>query len=182
MVRAADLQPSPWPNGRGTTRTIASHRAPDGALLWMMGIADLVADAPFSHFPHADRLFTLLSGEVWLAVEARPSQACLILHPFAFRGDVPTQSRVVAPGQAFNVMWDRRAHLASVLLQRLTRGEALPTPEAPGLLKAVHCHTGHLDVGGTALMAGDTVLDPHGPIRAEADTVALIVSLHAAPS
>ena len=143
----------------------------------MLGVADLVSDAPFSHFPHCDRLFTLLSGEVWLAVDGAAAQACRILEPFAFPGDAPTTARVATPGQAFNLMWDRRAYAGHVTVRRLAPDEAVHPPGSQGLvLSALHCRAGRLVTQGESVAPGDTAIGPAVATAAE-PTIALVVEL-----
>ena len=143
----------------------------------MLGVADLVSDAPFSHFPHCDRLFTLLSGEVWLAVDGAAAQACRNLEPFAFPGDLATTARVATPGQAFNLMWDRRAYAGQVTVRRLAPAEAVHPAGGEGLvLSAVHCRAGRLVTEGDSLAPGDTVIGPAASTAAEA-SIALVVEL-----
>ena len=142
VIRAADLVAAPWRNGLGTSRDIATGRGPDGAMRWQVGIADLERDAPFSHYPDYDRIFTPIAGDPppELAFHGGPWEPCPLLTPKPFPGDVPTLSRIPAPGRAFNAIVDRRHHVAEVSVLRMEPGGTIRTPEAAVVV--VHCLSG----------------------------------------
>ncbi|TPG57189.1 HutD family protein [Roseomonas nepalensis] len=168
VIRAADLEPRPWPNGLGITRDIAAGEG------WLITVADLAGDAAFSRFPDTDRIFTLLGGAgVTLELEGRPPLACLPWVPAGFPGDVPTFCRMGGgPARAFNVM-ARRGHEARVAVRSLAAGHAVhATPRCA----AVFCAAGSLMAGGERLEAGDTMLHP-GAAAIEGPGIAILVDL-----
>ena len=168
IIRAADLQPRPWPNGLGITRDITEG---DG---WLITVADLTGDAAFSHFPDTDRIFTLLGGAgVTLELEGRPPLPCLPWVPASFPGDVPTFCRMKGgPARAFNVMAQRR-HEARVAVRSIAAGHGVSsTPRCA----AIFCAEGSLTVGDERLGAGDTMLHP-GATTIEGPGLAVMVDI-----
>lgn len=164
IIRAADLQPRPWPNGLGITRDIARDASGEDTMGhpfgWLITVADLAVDAAFSHFPDASRIFTLLGGEgVTLSLEGRPALACLPWVPASFPGDVPTHCRMNGgPTRAFNVMTGRgfEAHVA---VRSIAAGHSV---HAAGACVAVYCAEGALEIGADRLGLGDTMLHAGG--------------------
>ncbi len=152
IIRAAQLLPRPWPNGLGVTRDVWERH---GVLI---SIADLSQTAAFSHFPDADRIFTIIEGDgVELQLEGRASMPCLPFLPQAFPGDVPTTC-VMGPGlrRAFNVFEPRTGPGAQVVVLRIAEGHRV----ARGAAFAVHCVSGTLATGTIWLEAGDTAIEP----------------------
>jgi uncharacterized protein len=116
IVRAADLKTRSWPNGCGITRDVAAQDRTDQGLEWLISIADLTESAEFSHFPHCDRILTLIEGTgVTLHLLGSAAMLCECLVPARFPGDVPTRCTMHAgPARAFNVFIDRRSCSAQV--------------------------------------------------------------------
>lgn len=156
IVRAADLVAKPWPNGRGMTRDIVDQdRSADG-LGWLLSLADLSGDAAFSHFPHCDRVFTLIDGEgVTLDIEGR-TLACRPLVPSCFSGDRGTQMRMKPlPARAFNLFFDRRRFGGGVASQMIADDHSLASPHDT---VAIFCAFGKIAVPDGILGVGDTSL------------------------
>ena len=155
IVRAADLRPRPWPNGLGTTRDVAEATGPDGRPDWLLSVADLERDAPFSHLPGLDRVFTLIEGDtIDLAVDDAPPLACRLLLPTHFPGDRPTTSRLTGgPGRAFNVFVDRSTRRTRVASLNLAAGA---TVLSEGDVAIVYAVEGTLAIGPARLGPGDT--------------------------
>ena len=168
IIRAADLQPRPWPNGLGVTRDITVG---DG---WLITVADLTGDAAFSHFPETDRIFTLLGGAgVTLELEGRPPLSCLPWVPTSFPGDVPTFCRMEGgPARAFNVMASRR-HEARVAVRSIAAGHSV---RSTSRCAAIFCIEESLTVGDERLGAGDTMLHP-GATAIEGPGLAIMVDI-----
>lgn len=90
--RLADLAATPWKNGGGTTREIASW--PPGAGLdrfgWRLSVATIAAAGPFSAFPGIDRCIMLLEGD-GVRLRSRDGRIDHRLDrphaPFAFAGE-----------------------------------------------------------------------------------------------
>ncbi len=151
------LTATPWKNGGGTTREIASW--PAGAALddfgWRVSIATIAAPGPFSIFPGVDRNIMLLDGD---GVRLRSDDGEIDHRldaphkPFAFSGDAAIDCTLFGGASSdFNVMTRRGAWQADVQVVR----RAMPIAPAPhGVLLAVR-GSWHLKVGGARCREGD---------------------------
>lgn len=169
--RAGSLAPKPWRNGHGLTRDILA--GPGGEADWMLSLADLERDAPFSSFPGMDRTFTLVAGgPVRFLFEDGGELACPPLVPILFPGERPLACRLGSgPARALNVIADRARFAASVAVLRLADGHAARL--AAGTT-ALHCITGRASVDGAVLEAGDTLVGEAPMVRAEAGPATLL--------
>ena len=176
QIPAATLVEAPWRNGLGVSRDIV--RRPG----WTISVAELERDAPFSVYPGMDRIFTPIAGlsPPQLAFDGGAFEPCPLLVPKPFPGDVPTLSRIPAPGRAFNVIVERDVAQARVTVLHLAAGDALEAPDAPHVL--LYCVSGGLAVAGELLGPGDSILGagPARPGAAAADGVAIVVEIRAA--
>lgn len=179
LIPGATLDATPWRNGLGTSRNIVTRLGADGALRWQVGIADLEQDAPFSHYPHADRIFTPIAGDPppELAFHGGPFEPCPLLTPKPFSGEWPTLSRIPAPGQAFNAIVDRRYHRAEVTVLHPQPGEMLAPPQASHVV--LHVLAGRMAAAGP----GDSLLGSGGspPVKTSEGGVAILVAIHPVP-
>lgn len=116
----AELAPTPWKNGLGTTREIINW--PPGAdldtFLWRVSVASIVADAPFSPFPGVDRTIMLLTGDgIWLRGDTVNQQIHEPYHPVAFSGDEAVHCTLLGNASTdFNVMTRRGQAQASITM------------------------------------------------------------------
>ncbi|MBU6486302.1 MAG: HutD family protein [Burkholderiales bacterium] len=147
LIRAAALVASPWKNGGGITREVASC-----AHAWRVSIADIDRDGPFSRFDGMDRLLMVLDGEGVTLGGAG------VLHAFdiaRFAGETPVAARVAnGPVQVFNLMTYRGAARASV--------DIVPTPGRRTLTAATAllvCAQGSLQVRAGQTCVALTQLD-----------------------
>jgi environmental stress-induced protein Ves len=88
IMRAGDRPATPWRNGGGVTREVAT----DGAspFRWRVSLADVAADGPFSPFPGYRRIITVVRGAgMRLVVDGAPTVVPRY-RPFAFPGDAVT--------------------------------------------------------------------------------------------
>jgi len=94
----AELPATPWRNGGGLTRPLASGHAmattphPDD-FDWRISLADIVTDGPFSTFPGIDRHALLIGNG---AVELSGSSAAVMarpLLPISFPGELDLHAR-----------------------------------------------------------------------------------------
>lgn len=170
LIPGATLQPKPWRNGLGTSRDIVTvHEG--GALLWQVGLAELERDGPFSDYPMMDRIFTPVAGDPppELAFSGGPFEPCPLLAPRPFPGDVPTLSRIPAPGRAFNVIVARGRLAAAVHVLRPAAGAKVPPTEAE--VTVLHCLTGAIAAGLTRAGPGDSLVGGGAFTVAEAGVV-----------
>lgn len=107
VLRWAELEATPWKNGGGSTRNLAT--GPEDATLadfdWRVSMADVEADGPFSAFPGIARVIMLIEGaEMILTVDGHVHR--LALHDtLAFSGDADTSGRVPSgPTRDLNLM------------------------------------------------------------------------------
>ncbi len=78
LIRSADITPTPWKNGGGSTRTLAQWPADSGLenFAWRISVARIEHDGPFSGFAGVDRTLILLDGNgMLLNFKDRPVQA-----------------------------------------------------------------------------------------------------------
>ncbi len=183
VIRGDSLQEAPWLNGRGTSRDVVTRLGRDGALLWKIGIAELAADAPFSHYPNCDRIFTPIAGEheVELSIGEGPFEPCPLLMPRSLAGEQPVRVRVRSPGRAFNAIVDRRHCAASLAVLRLEAGDPVEAPDAPETI--IHLIEGQLAAAGELLAPGDSLLGPGpaSPGAAAQDSTVIMVAIRPAP-
>lgn len=134
------LHASPWKNGGGVTREIASH--PSSANMqnfdWRISIAHIANDGDFSVFAGVDRVITLLEGGGVQLTSADGSVLHALdtpLQPFAFSGDAEVHGRLLSGDcHDLNVMTRRAVCQAEV---RVLRRDGTLLPAAAGLLMAV---------------------------------------------
>lgn len=146
---------TPWKNGGGSTRQIASW--PPGAGLeafdWRVSIATIAAGGPFSVFAGVDRTIMLLEGD---GVRLRAAEGGLDhrldtpFAPFAFSGDVALDCTLLgSASHDFNVMSRRARCRADVRV--LADAQSLPVASG-GLLMSLH---GQWRAGDQTLSVGE---------------------------
>jgi uncharacterized protein len=138
----ADLSPTPWKNGGGSTREIVCRPPGAGmdAFEWRVSIATIAQSGPFSVFAGVDRVILLLDGDGVRLQSAGGIDHRLDdpLQPFAFSGDEALDCTLLGgPSEDFNVMTRRRTLRAEV---RVLREESTLAPAPRGLLLAVRGH------------------------------------------
>lgn len=174
LVPGSSLVAAPWRNGRGVSRDIVRHPA------WTVSIAELEADGPFSDYPGVDRIFTPVAGDPppELAFDGGDFEVCPLLVPKPFAGDIPTLSRIPAPGRAFNVLVERGVLRAEVTVVRVSAGAVVDAADATNFV--VHCLFGRLGLAEAVLGPGDSVVGA-GSVCAKAieDGVAIVVAVRA---
>ena len=129
----ADVAPSPWKNGGGTTRELLAWPSP-ADWVFRLSVAEVQADGPFSSFAGVQRWFAVLSGAgVRLRLGAAAPYGVQVLTsasaPFCFDGARPVDCTLMdGATQDFNLMV--RADQARAQMQRvagkLQTGDAGP--------------------------------------------------------
>jgi environmental stress-induced protein Ves len=118
-VDLSDVPPTPWANGRGTTREMLRHCSSDGALICRVAVADVVAPGPFSLLPGVDRTLVLIAGK---GFDLRCGERLITvraLEPVSFSGDEPFEAESVAgPSRDLNVMSGRGIAETTVTIHR----------------------------------------------------------------
>ncbi|MGF1630263.1 MAG: HutD family protein [Kiloniellaceae bacterium] len=115
-ILTSDIKATPWKNGGGVTREIATSPSPSGggSWGWRVSLAEVAQDGPFSNFPETDRVIAVIDGEGMDLVS--PDGATIALEPFQavrISGDEPLSGRLRrGPVRDLNVMVLRR-HFAA---------------------------------------------------------------------
>jgi environmental stress-induced protein Ves len=96
-ILMSDIPATPWKNGGGVTREIATGAAPrpGAGWGWRVSLADVAQDGPFSIFPGVDRVLAVIEGAGMDLV--RPDGRVVALDPFQpvrFAGEEPLSGRL----------------------------------------------------------------------------------------
>lgn len=116
IFHASTRPKTPWKNGGGTTRPVASAPGQAREFGWRLSLAEVNTAGAFSCFPGISRLMGILQGQLHLEVEGRPA---VTLRPenaaFAFPGDAPAYGAPVdGIVQDINLMFDPECFLATL--------------------------------------------------------------------
>jgi environmental stress-induced protein Ves len=154
LVHLADVPPTPWKNGGGTTRElVAWPNATDW--VWRMSVAEVASSGPFSKFDGVQRWFAVLAGAgVRLHLQApggaQTHDLTVRSAPLCFDGAVPTQCDLLdGPTQDFNLML--RRDKATGLVRRIT-GNFQVVLDAPKIIAVCACSTGATVQFGTEML------------------------------
>jgi len=167
-IRLADIAATPWKNGGGVTREIATGGRPGVAgpahdWGWRVSLAEVAADGPFSIFPQTDRVIAVIEGAGMDLL--RPDGTTLALEPFvpvAFAGEEPLDGRLRGgPVRDLNVMVRRGLFAAEMKIHHGTYNVTLECGSGDSLL--IHNLAGRCALRGTAgaaqvLEPGDTLV------------------------
>lgn len=171
VLRWADRRTEPWANGAGVTHPLA-RGAGDS---WRVSIADLGANAQFSHLPDMHRQLVCLGpAPIVLYVDERPRELA-VGDVTEFSGGSHVRCEVDQPSLVLNVMSRVETSAPSVQLLELGAGaiETLPrvkrqlvvvlagtvqitTPEVTGMLArcdATDCHDTAVQLEGAGRIA-----------------------------
>lgn len=171
IIRAAGLAETPWLNGAGRKADIANGPG------WLVGLAWLEADAPFSNYAGYDRTITLLDGGGFTLT--LPEGSLLIVdrqgEPAAFDGKGPIDCRLSAgPCTVANVIsaYPRFSHTVQVV------GPADLSAVEPGSLVFLFVLQGGLRAGGVEAGPRDTIrFEGLAELRATADARILAIRI-----
>ena len=183
VLPAYECRRTRWQNGAGWTREIhaepradpvASPAFPAPSDLatwdWRVSIAEIGADAPFSHFPGVDRELVLLAGE-GLRLRFDDGEVRELRMPYQqhrFAGERAVTGELLdGPTQDFNLMW-RRDRFSADLWRRPLVGAMVVFAE-PRSSWLVHLLAGSArfadDSGLPVLSPGDTAIFQAGDAR-----------------
>ena len=167
LVALSGLVASPWRNGGGTTRDIASGAG------WRLSLARIDRDGPFSAYPGLERAFALVGGEVSLGLDAAARRVGPTSAPIAFDGEAAPACTLHGelPAAALNLMCERGVARGSLARVGIAPGGVFDVPDAPGApaslaparadgvaLLALHVQAGSLVLAGRVAGPGDTWL------------------------
>lgn len=160
LILYSELNPTPWKNGGGETREIATF--PPGAEFndfdWRLSIATIAEDGAFSAFPGIDRTLILMSGNgVTLRLDNRAEHVLKAGDLLTFAGEQAVYSMLLdGTVQDLNVMLRRGRFLARID-RVLLRDKAALDPGIGGA--AVVVREGQASLSdGLILGPGDTIL------------------------
>ena len=156
-IRLADIEATPWKNGGGVTREIATGGTPDGdsGWGWRVSLAEVAADGPFSLFPETDRVIAVIDGGGMDLL--RPDGTILALEPFQpmrFAGEAPFEGRLRdGPVRDLNVMARRGLFAAEMEIREGPCSATVESGSYDSLL--VHNLAGRCELRGTDGAAHD---------------------------
>jgi len=159
-IRLADIVATPWKNGGGVTREIATGGLPGATdpaqeWGWRVSLAEVSADGPFSIFPETDRIIAVIDGRGMDLL--RPDGTILALEPFQpmrFAGEAPFEGRLRdSPVRDLNVMARRGLFAAEMEIREGTCSATVKSGSYDNLL--VHNLAGRCELRGTDGAAHD---------------------------
>lgn len=161
IIRYAELIETPWKNGGGVTRDVASASI-NGKQVWRLSIADVEQDGAFSDFTGLVRILTVIKGRGMALESDRGTLDARPWVPVRFDGALEIYGRLTSgPLTDLNLMFDPDYCDGNVgFLQGPYQQSLKPSPNH---LFFVHCLDNSVNLNsGTPLYPGDTaVLDAH---------------------
>lgn len=163
IFRQADLIETPWKNGGGVTRNIASRLDGD-ATLWRLSMADVSTGGPFSNFAGLTRVLTVIDGSGMILHGPDGDLKADFAVPVRFDGKTAIVAELTqGPLRDFNLMYDAKRCAGHAVIEKRPLQDA--TLGVDGGTAVLHCITGSISVEGQTLAAGDTVIDQETPLR-----------------
>ena len=135
QIALADISPTPWKNGGGTTRELLAWPTPQDWTL-RLSVAQVDADGPFSRFDGITRWFAVLSGagvRLHMSDAGQTHSLDAFSSPLVFDGALGVDCTLIdGPTQDFNLM-ARSARHPQTRMQRV-KGHADWKGMTPALL------------------------------------------------
>jgi len=189
-ILVSDIAATPWKNGGGVTREIATGPAPGNGTDWgwRVSLAEVAQDGPFSIFPDTDRVISVIEGAGMDLV--RPDGSILpleLLQPVRFAGEEPLFGRLrQGPLRDLNAMVRRGLFSAEMEILQGSSSVSFETGDHDCLLiltPAGPC-TVRLDDSETHELASGEVLihegRGHHDVRLAADGGAAVIRIRPA--
>jgi uncharacterized protein len=155
ILKRIDLIETPWKNGGGVTRKIASGMLADREV-WTISRADVAQDGPFSDFAGFMRVLTVVSGGSMTLETPTELLSANLWQPVRFDGGLKIQSRLKGgPLTDLNLMFDPMYCDGEVRTRQGALEQVINRPEH-GLL-AFHVLAGEPVINAIRLTEGDTV-------------------------
>lgn len=165
LIHYEELIATPWKNGGGITRELASYPA-DAALddfLWRISIAEVHQSGPFSVFPGIDRIIALLDGD-GMQLESGDGSVHNLTAPFTpyrFRGEDDVHATLAGTAcRDFNLMLRRDAVGGSMEIRRqahdvtIHRASFMTLFCAQGLWEIIPAHGMRVELGRQQALIG----------------------------
>lgn len=178
VVRASTLPPTPWRNGAGVTRRIASGTItsrgtdhPD----WTLSLADIETDCAFSSFPGMRRTAVVVGDDpVDLTVNGT-THTLALLDRIGFDGeDDVCANPTRRPTRLLNLMARREACDGALTLRNL-RGAHMIGPDDGVVLTVL---AGSLEIDGKELHRWDSVLLGGAPREVTGAATVAVAHIH----
>ncbi len=177
ILKKADLVETPWKNGGGITRDIASEMD-GGAIIWRLSMADVSTAGPFSSFPGLTRVLTVIDGGGMILHAPDADLQADYAKPVRFDGATAIVAELTeGPLRDFNLMFDAsRCNAEAVPESGPLQSGALGGNVDTAIL---HCIAGSARVNDQMLMSGDTAIAANSPMRYSLpdDAIALTIVL-----
>ncbi|WP_050524732.1 HutD/Ves family protein [Pseudorhodobacter wandonensis] len=154
ILKQSELIETPWKNGGGVTRKIASGMLAE-RVVWTISRADVAQDGPFSDFAGFMRVLTVVSGGSMTLETPTEQLTANLWQPVRFDGGLKIQSHLTGgPLTDLNLMFDPLCCDGEVRTRQGTLEHVINRPEH-GLL-AFHVLAGEPVINATRLTGGDT--------------------------
>lgn len=167
IIRQSELVETPWKNGGGITRDIATETHA-GTLLWRLSMADVSIDGPFSNFVGLTRVLTVIRGEGLILRGPDGDFRADHAVPVVFDGGAPIVAELTkGPLRDFNLMYDTARCDADA---DVVRGPSEIISDNRDQTSVYHCIEGQPKLNGTDRLAvGDTAIASGAPMRMALD-------------
>lgn len=174
IIRSADLPATPWRNGGGLTREVASA-SDDRGLLWRLSLAEVAAEGPFSAFEGLQRILTVTEGAGMRYHRGNRMIEAPLLVPVPLDGAPPVEGRL-PHGPVRNVNLSYRPDTIRAEMAVL-RGPMSLTLGAEHSVLALHAVTGEARIGDACLSAGSTALGARAKVVLDEGACVVAVTL-----
>ncbi len=144
-TRLADVPPTPWRNGGGTTRELAvfppRSEGVEVPWQWRLSVADIASDGPFSNYAGVTRWFAVLGGAgvelTWGPPQSQRQRLMLGDAPICFDGaSAPFAALLNGPTQDVNLMLQGVSGRLVAVCPGLPGQPGLAASQPEGLLAA----------------------------------------------
>lgn len=182
IIRFTELLKTPWKNGGGVTRNIASAQI-NGATVWRLSMADVSQDGAFSYFSGLMRILTVIKGDGMTLKSDKGDLQADLWAPVRFDGAAKIFAALNADALTdLNLMFDPQYCEGAVATVRGPHRQLLK-PNGQRRY-AVHVLAGNADFNSdTQLQAGDTLLlaSNSGQLNLGKDAAALLITIDLNP-
>ncbi|WP_069300430.1 HutD/Ves family protein [Neptunicoccus sediminis] len=154
IIRKEDLVDSPWRNGGGITRNIATGVQGD-RIVWRISRADVDKEGPFSNFAGLTRILTVVTNQAMDLLHEGGVLHARPWTPLEFDGGLAVTSRLPdGPLSDLNLMFDPTHCAARVDLRR--GASRIEAPDA-GHLRVLHVLSGTPQSGANTFGTADSL-------------------------
>ncbi|MDS1112895.1 HutD family protein [Gordonia westfalica] len=175
VTRLRDIAETPWRNGAGRTRRIATVGGDDGPD-WTLSLANIDAGGPFSTFDGLERVALVVGADPLILTVDGDARHLDSLDRVRFAGESVVDATLTrGPTMLLNLMVRRDAGTGELTLQH-THGDAV-LDAVEGAAWVVL--SGSLTVGGETLAPFDTLSLEQGRLDVSGDSILARVTIRA---